>query len=120
MIPRFVGLFCKGFLTEMAGLVTAQEACDTDSVRRHAHAIKGSAGNIAAMRLHKQAELVEKSACSGDLTGAAQHIATLQQEFRAFNETVGALGFIPKDPPDAERSLDFNTIGNIKTNGDRP
>ena len=98
MIPRFVGLFCKGFLTEMAGLVAALEACDADSIRRHAHAIKGSAGNIAALRLHTKARLLEDAAGNGDLTEAAQHITTLQQEFRAFNETVGALGFIPKDP----------------------
>ena len=99
MIPRFVGLFCKGFLTEMTGLVAALEACEADNVRRHAHAIKGSAGNIAALRLLKKAGLLEDAASNGDLTEAAQHIATLQQEFRVFNETVGALGFILKEPP---------------------
>jgi two-component system, sensor histidine kinase len=99
IIPRFVGLFCKGFLTEMAGVVAALEACDAGRVRRHAHAIKGSAGNIAALRLLRKAGLLEDAAGNGDLTEAALHIAELQHEFRAFNETVGALGLILKDPP---------------------
>jgi CheY-like chemotaxis protein/HPt (histidine-containing phosphotransfer) domain-containing protein len=92
MIPRFVGLFCKGFLSELDELVAALAAEDADSVRRHAHAIKGSAGNIAAMRLHKVAGLIEKAAKNGDLSEAAQQLALLQLEYKAFNEAASALG----------------------------
>jgi len=93
MIPRFVGLFCKGVLPQMEGLATALAADDTDGVRRHAHAIKGAAGNIAAPRIQQTAALMEAAAKAGDLTGASQRLARLQQEYLAFTEVVGALGF---------------------------
>jgi CheY-like chemotaxis protein len=92
MIPRFVGLFCKGFLTQMEGLVSALAAGDADEVRRHAHAIKGSTGNIAALRMHRTAAMMEKAAKEGDLTEAPQRLATLQEEYREFTEAAGASG----------------------------
>ena len=94
MIPRFVGLFCKGVLPELEGLGSALAAEDADGVRRHAHAIKGSAGNIAALRMHETAAMIEKAAKEGDLTETARHIAVLQVEYREFTEAVGALGFV--------------------------
>lgn len=94
MVPRFVGLFCKGVLPELDGLVAALEAENADAVRRHAHAIKGSAGNIAALRIQWTAALMEKIAKEGNLTEVPQQLATLQLEYLAFTETVAALGFI--------------------------
>lgn len=90
MIPRFVGLFCKGVSSELEGLVTALAADDADGVRRHAHAIKGSSGNIAAQRMHKTAALMEKAAKDGDLTEASQQLASLQWEYRKFMAAAGA------------------------------
>ncbi|NTW99072.1 MAG: response regulator [Geobacteraceae bacterium] len=90
MIPRFVDLFCKGVLPHMEGLEAALAAGDADGVRRHAHAIKGSAGNIAALQMHKTASLLEKSANEGDLTEAPQRLAMLQDEYRAFTEAVAS------------------------------
>ncbi|MBW4056784.1 MAG: response regulator [Proteobacteria bacterium] len=94
MIPRFIGLFCKGVFPQIEGLVTALAAEDSDGVRRHAHAIKGSAGNIAALRMQDTAALIEKAAKEGDLTDAPQRLVALQLEFQEFTEVVGALGFV--------------------------
>jgi CheY-like chemotaxis protein/HPt (histidine-containing phosphotransfer) domain-containing protein len=94
MIPRFVGLFCKSVLPQMEGLVDALAAKDADGVRRHAHAIKGSAGNIAALRMHQTAAMIEKAAKEGDLAEAPERLALLQTEFQVFNETVSSLGFV--------------------------
>lgn len=90
MIPRFVGLFCKGVMPQIEGLVSALAACDVDGVRRHAHAIKGSAGNIAALRMHQTAAMIEKAAKEDDLTEAPQRLALLKEEYRVFVEAVGA------------------------------
>ena len=92
MIPRFVDLFCKGVVPQMEGLEAALAAGDADGVRRHAHAIKGSAGNIAALRMHETATMIEKSANECDLTGAPKRFALLQEEYREFIEAVGASG----------------------------
>ncbi|MDD2309448.1 MAG: ATP-binding protein [Desulfuromonadaceae bacterium] len=94
MIPRFIGLFCKGVVPQMDGLVTALKAEDADGVRRHAHAIKGSAGNIAALRMHETAAMIEKAAKEDDLTETVRHLAVLQVEYREFTEAVDALGFV--------------------------
>ncbi len=91
MIPRFVELFCKGVLPQLEGLVTALAAEDADGVRRHAHAIKGSAGNIAAQRMHHTAAMIEKAAKEGNLTEAPQQLARLQMEYREFTEAVRVL-----------------------------
>ena len=90
MIPRFVDLFCKGVLPQIEGLVSALAASDADGVRRHAHAIKGSAGNIAALRMHDTAAMMEKAAKEGDLTEAPHRLAMMQEEYRAFVEAAGA------------------------------
>jgi len=91
MIPRFVGLFCKGASSELEGLAAALAADDADGVRRHAHAIKGSSGNIAAQRMHQKAALMEKAAKEGDLAEAPQQLASLQQEYLAFKAAAGVL-----------------------------
>ncbi|MDD2736136.1 MAG: ATP-binding protein [Desulfuromonadaceae bacterium] len=94
MIPRFVNLFYKGVLPQMEGLGMALSAKDVDEVRRYAHGIKGSAGNIAALRMHQVAAMMEKTAGEGDLTEAQQLFALLQIECRAFFAVVGALGLV--------------------------
>ena len=91
LIPRFVELFCKGAVPELEGLSTALAAADVDGVRRHAHAIKGSSGNIAAQRMHQTAVLIEKAAKEGDLAEAPDLLARLQQEYREFVEAIGVL-----------------------------
>ncbi|MEI6208254.1 MAG: ATP-binding protein [Desulfuromonadales bacterium] len=93
MIPRFVGLFCKGVTPHLEGLASALAAADADGVRQHAHAIKGSAGSITARRMHETAAMIEKVAKSGDLAEATQLLSMLQQEYREFTEVVAALGF---------------------------
>ena len=93
MIPRFVGLFCKGVVSELDGLVSALAEEDADRARRHAHAIKGSAANIAALRMNRTAAMVEKMVREDDLTQGRQYMAQLQQEYQDFTEVVKALGF---------------------------
>lgn len=89
-IPRFVGLFCKGVPPQMEGLETSLAADDADGVRRHAHAIKGSAANISALRMHQVAAMIEKAAKEGDLADAPQRLAMLKEEYRMFVEAAGA------------------------------
>jgi signal transduction histidine kinase/CheY-like chemotaxis protein/HPt (histidine-containing phosphotransfer) domain-containing protein len=94
MIPRFVGLFCKDALQQLEGLALALAEENADGVRRHAHAIKGAAGNIAAPRIHGTAASMEQFAKDGNLAAVHHQLHTLQQEYRAFIETVSHLGFI--------------------------
>lgn len=94
MIPRFVGLFRKGFVPQLEGLEAALAGGDADGVRRHAHAIKGSAGNIAAMRLHETAARLEKEAKAGDISCASEGIELLKKEYREFIDELTSLGLL--------------------------
>lgn len=93
MIPRFVGLFFKGVVPEMEGLIASLATGDTDGTRRHAHAIKGAAGNIAALRMHQTAARIENLAKNGELTEAHLRLKSLQSDYRSFIEAVEALGY---------------------------
>ena len=46
-----------------------------------AHAVKGSAANVGALRLSKTANQFEQSCKQSDLDGAKQALALLQQDF---------------------------------------
>ncbi len=94
MIPRFVGLFQKGVLPQMDGLVTALAEGDADAVRRCAHAIKGASGNIAALRIQQTAATLEQAAREGDLTDGPRLLGRLQFEYGAFTEALAALGIV--------------------------
>jgi signal transduction histidine kinase/CheY-like chemotaxis protein/HPt (histidine-containing phosphotransfer) domain-containing protein len=94
LIPRFVGLFCKGVAAQLEGLAAALEDENPDGVRKHAHAIKGSSANIAAQRMYEAASMVEKTAKEGDLSTAALGISALQREYLQFVDTATALGFL--------------------------
>ena len=94
MIPRFVGLFCKGVLPEISQLTEALLSLDSDGVRRHAHAIKGAAANIAAQRIEQIAAIIEKSAKENDLTKTAHRISLLQSEYQNFIEEISVLGLV--------------------------
>ena len=94
MVPRFIGLFCKGVVPQLEALTTALAAEDADGVRRCAHAIKGAAANISALRIQQTAAMMETEAKQGDLAEVPQRLAVLQREYRLFTDTVDALGIV--------------------------
>ena len=98
MIPRFVGLFCKGVEPQLEGLVSALSEGNADAVRRCAHAIKGAAGNIAALRMQQAAAVLEKTAKEGELSEAPQLIDVLQYEYGAFSAALAAAGIVAGIP----------------------
>jgi HPt (histidine-containing phosphotransfer) domain-containing protein len=71
-------------------------AGDAEMVRRAAHAIKGSAGNVGANAVMQLADELEGRARVGNLDGAAQRVnaiaaayARVAQEVRAYRARVG-------------------------------
>lgn len=47
-------------------------------LQRSAHALKGSAGNLGAIKLMKMAEILENIGSTGTIAGAASHIDELK------------------------------------------
>lgn len=93
IIPRFVGLFCKGAVPQIEGVGAALAAGDVDGVRRCAHAIKGAAGNISALRVQQTAAIIERAAKDNDLAELPQLYARLQLDYGEFTAAVVAGGF---------------------------
>jgi HPt (histidine-containing phosphotransfer) domain-containing protein len=62
----------------VADLSTAIAAGDLASARRNAHTLKNSAENIAAHCAQELSFRIEQLLASGDLAGAAAHVAELR------------------------------------------
>jgi len=98
MVPRFIGFFCKGAVPQLDELAAAVAAMDCAAVQRASHAIKGAAGNISAMRMHRLASSIEAAAKSGNLTQATQQLDLLQTEYQSFLRETDQLGFVSIAP----------------------
>ncbi len=65
----------------MVKLREALEAGVIADVRRHAHTLKGSAGNLAASGLQAAAARVEAAAGEGNLAGIREALPDLENQF---------------------------------------
>lgn len=54
---------------------------DADAVRRAAHSLKGSSGNVGAQQLAELSQRIELAARDGKLAGLDQILAQLESEF---------------------------------------
>ena len=85
LIPRFVGLFRSGALKNLENLAQAVAAGDSEAIRVHAHTLKGSCGNIGAMRMRETATVLEEAAKAGDISDVATGLARLRHDYDEFN-----------------------------------
>ena len=63
---------------------------DAESMRRAAHAIKGSSGNIGANTVMHLADELEQRARAGDLSGARERVDAIEAEYARVAEAVRA------------------------------
>lgn len=71
-------------------LEAALAAGDAESMRRAAHAIKGSSGNIGANTVMHLADELEQRARVGDLSGARERVDAIGAEYARVAEAVRA------------------------------
>jgi CheY-like chemotaxis protein len=84
MIPRFLELFRKGLGQQLPQLAAAAESKTQDALRNSAHAIKGAAANISALRVYDVALRIEQHALEGQLEAAVALIPALHDELDRF------------------------------------
>ena len=89
MLPRFIEMYRKGVAASMAALEEAIASENTDNVRMHAHAIKGSSANIGALQIREIAARLEEAAKAGDIGGAPLALSSLKAKLNAFNLAAG-------------------------------
>ncbi len=84
----------RTFLRDLPGRLgdfkAALAAGDAPALKQAAHALKGAAGNIGALRLQKICRLIETLGAAGDIAGAAEAAAPLDAEADATAEALKA------------------------------
>ena len=83
LVQTILQTFIEDTQLKIKGL-SSGEPKDAEELREEAHALKGAAGNVGAMRLHHLSLHLEKAARDGQLGGIEPMLAALEQEFEAF------------------------------------
>jgi signal transduction histidine kinase/DNA-binding response OmpR family regulator/HPt (histidine-containing phosphotransfer) domain-containing protein len=89
---ELIQVVLDAFLEEAPELIekirTALDTEDTDLIRAHAHALKGSAGNVNADMLKETAWCLEQEANQGKLISIPRIFSDIELEFKTFAKEV--------------------------------
>ncbi|GAB1261997.1 Hpt domain-containing protein [Aurantivibrio plasticivorans] len=75
----------------VAALAEAIESRDSEAVRREAHSLKGSSGNIGATGLAGLCLVVEHKGRDGDLSGLEENLSDIRAAFAIISDSLKAL-----------------------------
>jgi CheY-like chemotaxis protein len=108
ILRELAGVFLETSPRWLEELRAAVGRRDAAGVRRMAHTIKGSLGQLGAGTAHAAAQRLETMAQAGDLTGAAATCAALEEEVGRVGPvlarfTQSQLSAAPAGPPGADR-----------------
>lgn len=84
-------MMLKNNAAHLEKLESGVEAHDLEAVRKAAHAIKGSSGNVGANRLSRLAAEVEESARDGSWDGIATKVAEMRPGFESVKAEIEKL-----------------------------
>jgi CheY-like chemotaxis protein len=76
---------------DLSGIEQAVQEQDRDQLKKQAHKLKGSAGNLSAEPLRRACEKIELAASSDDWSAISVHYKTLEKASKIFRETAEAL-----------------------------
>jgi HPt (histidine-containing phosphotransfer) domain-containing protein len=82
LLRELVQLFLDDVPLRMRAIHDAVDSRDAEGLQRSAHALKGSAGNLAALAVFEAARELERTAPTGDWTHAQEACAALESELR--------------------------------------
>ena len=87
---ELIQVVLDAFLEEAPELIvkikTALDNGDTDLIKAHAHALKGSAANVNADILKEMALRLEQDANQGELVSISQIFSDIEEEFHTFSK----------------------------------
>ena len=92
ILKKILVVFLDELATQVKELKIALDNKDEDTIRLHAHSIKGGAGNVSANKLQELAKSIELAAKDGDID-----IAILEEEFFALEVAAKELSEILQD-----------------------
>ncbi len=88
LLEDVIELFKESMPERLEEYAKGEAAGDREAISRAAHAIKGSAANISAMRLCKIAGFIETQARNGESEDFAAGLASLREEYARFENEV--------------------------------
>ena len=83
LLKEVVELFLDDYPSTFEKIKGAVASSDASALEHHAHSLKGSVSTFGASRAFEAAFALEKQGRSGDLTGAPDHVAQLEQALEA-------------------------------------
>lgn len=89
LIEKFISLFRKGVEEHLKKLQKSALASDQEGLRLSAHAVKGAAANIGALRVQEVAAKMESEAKRENLAAAASLLQQLTSEYACFIDACG-------------------------------
>ena len=84
LLYEVIEIFREDVVKRFESLSTAIDAGNSDDAQLHAHAIKGSAANVGAVRVQEIAESMERESKAGNLADAKSKLFTLESAIDAF------------------------------------
>ena len=88
LIEKIMPVFVEDNIKRLEELGSAIKKADANDVRVHAHTIKGSAGNVGAVRLSEIAARLEQMALKEDLSKAEKLLRNIKAEFNKLHAFV--------------------------------
>ena len=88
LMGKFIDMFTRNVNGYMELLKAAVLSGDGEQIRIQAHTIKGAAGNISALRVHKTAAVMETHAREGNVEEATLLLPQLTADLEAFQREV--------------------------------
>jgi len=80
-IARLIDVFLEDTTRQLAAIAAAVSQNDAQKLAHAAHALKGSCGNVGAMRMVERCQALETVGHAGSVAGAATLVTQLQEEF---------------------------------------
>jgi HPt (histidine-containing phosphotransfer) domain-containing protein len=90
ILNELIELFLTEVPPQLVGLREAVEAGDAHSVERIAHTLKGSCGNMGAVRMAALCAELEKVGSSGERRRAPELVERLEAEFDRAHQALDA------------------------------
>lgn len=91
LLAELASLFVSDCPKLQSSIREAFECLDPEALARAAHSVKGSVANFAASKAFDAALKLERIGCSGDLTPAAEAVATLDEALEELCEALAGV-----------------------------
>jgi len=89
LLAELTELFLDDTDNRLVALRAAIETGDAESVERTAHSLKGSSGNMGALKMSEICKELENAGTSEDLSGSSEMLEQLVEEFERVREALG-------------------------------